>query len=68
MSEKLAEVLALSNGQRVAQSIQLDDFPELAGSRPDQIQRFNEQMKEWKRRTEVRLSEQATVPTEQSGQ
>lgn len=66
MSTKLEQVTALANGQRTVQSITLDDFPVLEGARPDQIQRFNEAMIVWKRKTEVNLSEQIMsqrVPT-----
>jgi hypothetical protein len=64
MPTKLEQVTALANGQRSVQAITLDDLPTLEGPRPDQIQRFNEGLKEWKRRTEVRLSEQMVQPTQ----
>jgi hypothetical protein len=65
MATKLEQVLALSQGTRAVQAFQLDDMPMLEGPRPEQIARFNEGLREWKRRTEVRLSEQMKVPTVQ---
>lgn len=65
MSDKLSQALALQNGRRSSQFIQLDDFPVLEGPRMDQIQMFNERAKIWKRKTEVRLSEQ--INTTNSG-
>lgn len=67
MPSKLEQVTALSNGQRTVQAITLDDVPQLEGPRADQIQRFNEGMREWKRKTEVKLSEQIIVQRVQTG-
>lgn len=60
---KLQQAIALSGGSIGTTSISLDDVPTLEGPRQDQIQRFNEQFKEWKRKTEIRLSQQIVRPT-----
>jgi hypothetical protein len=61
MSTKLEQVLALSTGRKVPQAITLPEFPALEGPSASQILRFNEAMRDWKRKAEQAISEQIVV-------
>jgi hypothetical protein len=67
MNSKLPAALALSTGSASAQSITLPEMPLLEGPRADQIQRFNEAMRDWKSRAEVQLTQQILKTTSAQG-
>jgi hypothetical protein len=58
--------MAIAAKRNAANTFELDPLPELLNASPDAIKRFNEGLKEWKRRTEVRLSERLAAPTAQT--
>lgn len=57
MPSKLEQVMALAPQRNAANGFELDPLPELLNPSPDAIRQFNEGMKEWRRKTEIRISE-----------
>jgi hypothetical protein len=68
MSTKLSQVMALAPQRNVSNGFELDPLPELGGKylsiAPVDTKRFNDGLREWRRKTEVRISEQIVQRTE----